>query len=309
MVSNKSEKNPHYSYTAFNTEGYAYGYAELVCDTLDDIDYLPTAQNEIAIGSTCLCLGNGKTYILSNERTWTELPDDSQEQEQETVGAEELQMAIDQGGIAWDNSRVIYQGDLPNSTPVTISPAVLAMSPGVSYTISWNGVVMTATAAHSKEGDGVIWLYLDGHENNFRLEYDAPNNTNTILQNDAKDAPWAGTVTLVDCHPISYDLLPEESKPFYVPFRGTTSDPICDVEFSEIAQALDAGRQIIALYRQSGMLQGSFTQYYLNMRVDWSSGDVNGFKFYGFIDATCVVACEITHNGTLSISTTTLATA
>ena len=304
----KSKEYPHYSYVTFNTEGYAYGYAELVCDEAGDIDYLPTAKSDIAIGSTCLCLENGKTYTLSNERVWTELVDGSSEQTQEIVGAEELRMAIDQGGIAWDNSKVIYQGGLLHDTPVTISPAVLEMSPNVSYTLSWDGVVMTETAAVSKDGSTVIWSY-EVEREYYRLEYDTLHNTNIIMQQNGKEAPWSGTVTFVDCHPISYELLPEESKPLYVPFRGTTSDPICDVEFSEIAQAFEAGRQIIAFYRQSGALQGSFTQYYLNMRVNQHSGDVSGFAFYGFIDATSVVACEITRNGTLSISTTTLATA
>lgn len=309
MMYEKSKEYPHYSYVTFNTEGYAYGYAELVCDEAGDIDYLPTAKGDIAIGSTCLCLENGKTYTLSNERVWTELVDGSSEQTQEIVGAEELQMAIDQGGIAWNNSKVIYQGNLLHDTPVTISPAVLEMSPDVSYTLSWGGVLITATAAVSKDGLYVIWSRLDNHDNRYLLEYDIFNNTNIIMQTDAKAADWSGTVTFVDCHPISYELLPEESKPFYVPFRGTTSDPFCDVEFNEIAQAFEAGRQIIAFYRQSGGLQGASTQHYLNMHVNQYIGAVTGFAFYGFIDATCVVACEITHNGTLSISTTTLATA
>lgn len=66
-----SEANrPHYSVVAFAANGQAYGYLELVCDSKDDLGYLPTAKNEIAVGSKCTCLRNGVVYILSNARKW-----------------------------------------------------------------------------------------------------------------------------------------------------------------------------------------------------------------------------------------------
>lgn len=61
---------PHYSVIAFATNGQAYGYLELVCDTKNDVAYLPTAKNEIAVGSKCTCIETGKVYMLSNAREW-----------------------------------------------------------------------------------------------------------------------------------------------------------------------------------------------------------------------------------------------
>lgn len=77
-----SESNrPHYSVVAFAANGQAYGYLELVCDTADDVDNLPTAKNEIAVGSKCTCIETGKVYMLSNAREWIVLGSGSEDEE------------------------------------------------------------------------------------------------------------------------------------------------------------------------------------------------------------------------------------
>ena len=63
---------PHYSYVERSPSGYVCNYARLVCDTVNDLEYLPADKTEIAIGSHCLCLEDGKTYVLDNAREWVE---------------------------------------------------------------------------------------------------------------------------------------------------------------------------------------------------------------------------------------------
>ena len=64
-----------YSYVRHATNGKVRRYSELVCDYEGALKYLPTDKAEIAVGSKCLCLENGKTYVLSNHREWA-LPSD-----------------------------------------------------------------------------------------------------------------------------------------------------------------------------------------------------------------------------------------
>lgn len=67
-----SNDRPHFSYTSYAADGQVYGYAEFVCDEVNDIAFLPVCETEIAIGSKCNCIENGKTYILNNAREWVE---------------------------------------------------------------------------------------------------------------------------------------------------------------------------------------------------------------------------------------------
>ena len=69
MIKEKLNR-PNYSYVKFATDGQAFGYAELICDTVSNIASLPTSRAEIAIGSKCFCVEDGQTYILGNCRTW-----------------------------------------------------------------------------------------------------------------------------------------------------------------------------------------------------------------------------------------------
>lgn len=70
----KDSRRP-YSYVKHASAGKVRKYAELICDYLKDLPALPTDKSEIAVGSKCLCLEDGKTYILSNHREWA-LPSD-----------------------------------------------------------------------------------------------------------------------------------------------------------------------------------------------------------------------------------------
>lgn len=72
----KNNSRPHYSYVSFANDGDAFGYAELICDEVADIAFLPSAQNEIAIGSKCFCVSNNTTYRLSNKRRWVPISSD-----------------------------------------------------------------------------------------------------------------------------------------------------------------------------------------------------------------------------------------
>lgn len=69
MITEKLNR-PNYSYVKFATDGQAFGYAELICDTKDDISSLPTERADIAVGSKCFCVETGETYILTNARVW-----------------------------------------------------------------------------------------------------------------------------------------------------------------------------------------------------------------------------------------------
>lgn len=71
-MKNNTSNHPRYSIVAFASNGKVYGYAELICDEVADLDYLPTENTKIAVGSKCTCLANGKVYTLSNARQWVE---------------------------------------------------------------------------------------------------------------------------------------------------------------------------------------------------------------------------------------------
>lgn len=71
-TSTNNNKSPHYSYVERSPSGYVADYAELVCDFVSDLAYLPTSKSDIAIGSRCLCMEDGKTYVLNNAREWVE---------------------------------------------------------------------------------------------------------------------------------------------------------------------------------------------------------------------------------------------
>lgn len=48
----------------------AYNLVELVCDSLADIQALPTT---CAPGSSCICLEDASVYMLSTEKQWKQL--------------------------------------------------------------------------------------------------------------------------------------------------------------------------------------------------------------------------------------------
>ncbi len=70
MVPEETLISPHYSVVAYAANGQAYGYVELVCDKVGDIEHLPSAKHDIAVGSKCTCLANGTVYVLNNARSW-----------------------------------------------------------------------------------------------------------------------------------------------------------------------------------------------------------------------------------------------
>lgn len=59
-----------YSYVRHATDGKVRKYAEFICDNAKDIDMLPTDKSVVAVGSKCLCIENGVTFVLSNHRRW-----------------------------------------------------------------------------------------------------------------------------------------------------------------------------------------------------------------------------------------------
>lgn len=42
----------------------------LYCDTEADVANLPTSEDEIGLGSTCLVIESSNVYILGSNRTW-----------------------------------------------------------------------------------------------------------------------------------------------------------------------------------------------------------------------------------------------
>lgn len=52
-----------------NDKDISYGIKELVCDTPEDIDNLPTC----AMGSTCLVISTAEVYMINSEKVWVKL--------------------------------------------------------------------------------------------------------------------------------------------------------------------------------------------------------------------------------------------
>ena len=42
-------------------------------DTAADVSSLPTTEDEVAIGSTCLVIATGDVYMLNSQRSWEKI--------------------------------------------------------------------------------------------------------------------------------------------------------------------------------------------------------------------------------------------
>ena len=43
---------------------------DILADTAADVSSLPTTEEDIAVGSSCLVIGTGDVYILNSQRQW-----------------------------------------------------------------------------------------------------------------------------------------------------------------------------------------------------------------------------------------------
>lgn len=48
-------------------------YTEFVVDSITDISILPTAEDEVAVGSVAICIENSEVYMLNSKRQWVML--------------------------------------------------------------------------------------------------------------------------------------------------------------------------------------------------------------------------------------------
>ena len=48
-------------------------YTEFVVDSITDISILPTAEDEVSIGSVAICIENAEVYMLNSKRQWVML--------------------------------------------------------------------------------------------------------------------------------------------------------------------------------------------------------------------------------------------
>ena len=48
-------------------------YTEFAIDDEEDVAALPTAPNEVGVGSAAICIGNSEVYMLNSKRKWVKL--------------------------------------------------------------------------------------------------------------------------------------------------------------------------------------------------------------------------------------------
>lgn len=139
-MKNNTSNHPRYSIVAFASNGKVYGYAELICDEVADLEYLPTENTKIAVGSKCTCLANGKVYTLSNARQWVE------DLSNQSDGTDEV----------YDPPEVIENGDV---------------------VVTYNGMKIAAT---EESGHITLETSGKRVEHDIDIEYTKPNNTVTM---------------------------------------------------------------------------------------------------------------------------------
>lgn len=62
----------------YGRRNYAYNYSEFICDSADDIGFLPTNVKKVngttcAIGSRAFIPDSSITYILDNKNNWVQI--------------------------------------------------------------------------------------------------------------------------------------------------------------------------------------------------------------------------------------------
>jgi hypothetical protein len=88
VIEREAEVHTHYSVVSYATNGQVYGYVELICDTTEDLSYLPTSKAEIAVGSRVTVAETGAVYVLNNVRRWVQIgSNDGSEERPKDLGS------------------------------------------------------------------------------------------------------------------------------------------------------------------------------------------------------------------------------
>lgn len=157
------------------TNGKAFGWVEIVCDTEDDIAKLPTRTDRIAVGSVARVIDGNVTYVLNNNRVWSLMNGGSGSGgglPKATADDAHKILTVDENGnyelidaqYGYDLSPVHVESR--TGSALSFRTEAVGLTAGESYTFIYTiegiqgDIILTGTADETK--DGIIWSVEDG---------------------------------------------------------------------------------------------------------------------------------------------------